>query len=128
MGPMAHANFDGLTLRLTLTAMERCAVGRGDLRLGRHHLVAVEHRADAWELMPPGAEVLGVGYPGMVALGAVHGRGTPTFCLVHGHDPGLAVSLQDHEFARIIFSVGRREAWPLFVQLRDATVSTTSPS
>jgi hypothetical protein len=124
---MVHANFDGLTLRLTLTAMEKCAVGRGDLRLAREQLVTVEHRPDAWDLLPPEVDVLGVGYPGMVALGTLHRPGARTFCLVHGRDPGLAVTLRDQPaIDRLVFSVPRRDAWPLFARLRELTTDAAA--
>jgi hypothetical protein len=118
---MAHVNFDGLHLRLTLTTMEKCAVGRGDVRIHRSRLVWVTHSRDIWDLVPAHFDLLGVGYPGMHLVGTAVTRRDREFCVIHGHGPGLAVTLREHEFARVLFSIPKAEAWPLFARLRDVT-------
>lgn len=118
---MAHANFDGLQLRLTLTAVEKCAVGRGDLRIPRSRLVWVTHSPDIWDQVPDRPDLLGVGYPGLVIVGTVWRGSEKDLCVVHGRGPGLVVTLRQHEFDRVLFSVPQPDAWPLFARLREVT-------
>jgi hypothetical protein len=118
---MAHVNVDGLHLRLTLTSVEKCAVGRGDLRIHRSRLVWVTHSPDIWDQIPARPDLLGVGYPGMALVGTVWRDREKDFCVVHDRGPGLVVTLRQHEFARVLFSVARADAWPLFARLREIT-------
>lgn len=119
---MAHVNFDGLNLRLTLTAMEKAATGRrADVVIPRSALASVSTATDIWTEMQHGITPLGVGHKGMVFIGTALTPSCRDFCILGKRGPGLLVQLQGWEFDRLLLSLPPTELWPLYARLRELT-------
>lgn len=118
---MAHVNFDGLNLRLTLDRMERTATQRKEFVVPRHNIAGVVHAPDIWELVQHRITVMGIGYPGLMLIGTAETRHARDFCILYRRGPGLAIALQGHRYQRVLLSMPNEEAWPLFVRLREIT-------
>lgn len=116
---MAHVNFDGLNLRVTLDPTQRRAVHKREFVVARAHLDWVVNAPDIWQLVRPRMAVLGLGYPGMVLWGTATNRDGQDFCLLDGPGPGLAIGLRDHPYERVLLSMPVAEAWPLYARLRE---------
>ncbi len=119
---MAHANFDGLNLRLTLDRMQRTAAGRKEFVVPRENLAWVAHSKDIWDrVQHHTSSVMGIRYPGLVLVGTVSSRASTDFCLLGKNGPGLAIGLRVHQYDRILLSLPDAQAWALFVRLREVT-------
>ncbi len=116
---MAHVNFDGLNLRVTLDRTQRRAVHRKEFVVPRAHLDWVVNAPDLWQLVRPRISVLGLGYPGTVLWGTAANRDGQDFCLIDGPGPGLVIGLRDDAYERVLLSMPVAEAWPLYARLRE---------
>jgi hypothetical protein len=123
---VAHVNFDGLNLRVTLTRPEKCAALRGDLVVPRADIVAVEYAPVIWERMQHRITPMGVGYQGMVMVGAAWTPAGHDFCVLGRGGPGLVVTLRDNLYDRLLLSLPEGNLWPLFHRLREVTGRSTS--
>ncbi len=118
---MAHVNFDGLNLRVTLDAPERRAVHREEFVVPRGNISSVDHARNIWDLVQHNISVMGLGYPGIILWGTAwtkHGR---DFCILQKPGPGLAIGLRDHAYNRVLVSLPDALAWPLYARLREIT-------
>ncbi|MGV1005959.1 MAG: hypothetical protein ACOYEV_14610 [Candidatus Nanopelagicales bacterium] len=119
---MAHVNFDGLTLRLTLTAMEKAAtLRRGDVVVPRAALAGVRAVADIWDEMQHGITPLGVGHKGMIFMGTALTPRRKDFAILGKPGPGLVIELREWEYDQILLSLPPKELWALFTRLREVT-------
>lgn len=119
---MAHVNFDGLNLRVTLAPPERRAVHHAEFVVPRACIAGVRYDADLWTQVRHDLTVLGIGYPRMLLWGTARNREGQDFCIVHRPGPGLVVRLQDHPYDRVLLSMPESQAWPLLVRLHEISV------
>lgn len=125
---MAHVNFDGLNLRITLAPPERRAVHIKEWTVGRAHIAGVERAPDIWTHVRHDIGVLGLGYKGMVLWGTAYNRYGQDFCILHGAGPGLVVRLRNHPFERVLLSLPDSEAWPLYARLHEIAAEDAATS
>lgn len=118
---MAHVNFDGLNLRITLDRMERNATHRREFVVPRASITGVEYVPDVWDRVRPRLTVLGIGYPGLALIGTAENRAGQDFCVLYRHGPGLVIGLRGLRHERVLLSMPPSEAWPLFVRLREVS-------
>jgi len=116
---MAHVNFDGLNLRMTLERMERNAVHRKEVVIARANIAGVEHARDVWDRVRPQLTVMGIGYPGLLLIGIAETRGVRDFCILYRSGPGLVIQLREHLYDRVLLTMPDDQAWPLFARLRE---------
>lgn len=116
---MAHVNFDGLNLRITLDRMERNATHRKEFVVPRANISGVEHAPDIWDRVRPRLSVMGIGYPGLALIGTAENREGRDFCVLYRHGPGLVISLRGMRHDRVLLTMAPAEAWPLFARLRE---------
>lgn len=116
---MAHVNFDGLNLRVTLAPPERRAVHLREFVVSRANLAAVRHVADIWAEVQHDLGLMGLGYPGILLWGTAWTRHRKDFCILHGPGPGLVIVLRDHDYDQVMLSMPDAAAWPLFARLRE---------
>ncbi len=116
---MAHVNFDGLNLRITLAKPERRAVHMAAFVVPRANLAGVEHVADVWQHVRRDIGVLGLGFPGICLWGTAYNRTGQDFCVLDRSKPGLIIALRDHTHQRVLLSLPQDLAWPLFARLRE---------
>lgn len=117
---MAHVNFDGLNLRITLAAPERRAVHVREFVVPRSGIASVEHAPDIWvHVRQDIIGVLGLGFPRIILWGTAWNREGRDFCILQRPGPGLAIGLRDHPCDRVLLSLPSSEAWPLFARLRE---------
>ncbi len=118
---MAHVNFDGLNLRITLSPMERAATFRSEVVVPRAALADVRTAANIWDEMQHGIAPLGVGYKGMVFIGIALTPRRRDFCILGKPGPGIVIALRNGEFDQILLSLPPAQLWPLFARLREVT-------
>jgi hypothetical protein len=118
---MAHVNFDGLNLRITLAAPERRAVHVKEFVVPRAHIASVRHAPDIWVHVRQDIGVMGLGYPRMVLWGTAYNRTGKDFCVLHKEGPGLVIDLAGHPYDRVLLSMPDSQSWPLFARLREIT-------
>jgi hypothetical protein len=123
---VAEVNFDGLNLRVTLTRPERCAALRGDLVVPRAQIASVSYAPVIWDRMQHGITPMGVGYRGMVMVGAAWTPAGHDFCVLGRGGPGLEVRLRANKYDRLLLSLPDGQLWPLFHRLREVTGRSTS--
>jgi hypothetical protein len=116
---MAHVNFDGLNLRITLAPPERRAVHMREVVVPRAHLAWVRHAPDIWAEVQHDLGLMGLGYPGILLWGTAWTRHRRDFCILHGPGPGLVIGLQDDTYDQVLLSLRDAEAWPLVARLRE---------
>ncbi len=125
---MAHVNFDGLNLRVTLEAPERRAVHREAFVVPRANLASVDFAPDIWELVQHDISVMGLGYPRIILWGTAWTRFGRDFCILQKPGPGLAIGLKDHAYSRVLLSLPEPLAWPLFARLREVSQQKGGPA
>lgn len=125
---MAHVNFDGLNLRVTLSTAERRAVHRAEFVVPRATIESVRYDRDIWSQVRHDLTVLGLGYPRMVLWGTASNKSGQDFCILHRPGPGLVVRLRDHPYDRVLLSMSDAEAWPLFVRLAEIAAENAANS
>lgn len=118
---MAHVNFDGLNLRLTLTTMEKAATFRSEVVVPRQALAGVRTAANIWDQMQHGIAPLGVGHKGIVFIGTALTPRRKDFCILGKPGPGIVIELRNWEFDQILLSLPPDQLWPLFARLREVT-------
>lgn len=118
-GAMAHVNFDGLNLRITLAPPERRAVHMAEVVVPRANLHSVANATQIWDHVQHDISVMGLGYPRMLLWGTAWTRHGRDFCVLGGPGPGLVIGLTGHLYDRLLLSMPPAEAWPLFVRLRE---------
>lgn len=118
---MAHVNFDGLNLRITLAAPERRAVHMKEFVVPRANIASVRHAPDIWDHVQHRISVLGLGYPRIILWGTAWTRQARDFCILQKPGPGLVIGLRDHPYQRVLLSLPDSESWPLFARLREIT-------
>lgn len=116
---MAHVNFDGLNLRITLDRPERRAVHVREFVVPRGNLSAVDHVPDVWAHVRHDIGVLGLGFPRVLLWGTAYNGTGRDFCILDRSSPGLVITLRDHTHDRVLLTMGRDQAWPLFARLRE---------
>lgn len=116
---MAHVNFDGLNLRITLARPERRAVHVSEFVVPRTNLAAVESVPDVWRHVRHDIGVLGLGFPGILLWGTAYNGTGRDFCILDRSKPGLVITLRGHSHDRVLLSLGSDQAWPLFMRLRE---------
>lgn len=116
---MAHVNFDGLNLRITLDRPERRAVHVREFVVPRAHIASVRHAPDIWDHVRHDIGVMGLGFPRIILWGTAWNRTGKDFCILHKPGPGLAIGLSDHPYDRVLLSLSDAQAWPLFARLRE---------
>ena len=124
---VAHVNFDGLNLRVTLEAPERRAVHREEFVVPRANLASVDFAPDIWELVQHDISVMGLGYPRIILWGTAWTRYGRDFCILQKPGPGLAIGLRDHAYNRVLVSLPETLAWPLFARLGDRSAESWWP-
>jgi hypothetical protein len=118
---MAHVNFDGLNLRITLAPPERRAVHMREFVVPRAHLAWVRHAPDIWTEVQHDIGLMGLGFPRILLWGTAWTRHRKDFCVLHGPGPGLVIGLREHPYDQVLLSLADAEAWPLFARLREVT-------
>jgi hypothetical protein len=116
---MAHVNFDGLNLRITLERPERRAVHIAEFVVPRANLAAVEHVPDVWAHVRRDIGVLGIGFPRILLWGTAYNGSGRDFCMLDRSTAGLIITLRDHTHDRVMLSLGPDQAWPLYARLRE---------
>jgi hypothetical protein len=116
---MAHVNFDGLNLRITLAPPERRAVHLREFVVPRGNLASVRHAPDIWVEVQRDLGLMGLGYPGILLWGTAWTRHRRDFCILHGPGPGLVIGLREHDYDVVLLSMADAEAWPLYARLRE---------
>ena len=116
---MAHVNFDGLNLRVTLAPPERRAVHQAEFVVPRHNLASVAYEADVWDGVQHNISLMGLGYPRMILWGTAWTRHGRDFCILQQPGPGLLIGLRGHPYDRALLSLPANEAWPLYARLRE---------
>jgi hypothetical protein len=125
---MAHVNFDGLNLRITLDKPERRAVHIAEFVVPRANLAGVDHVPDVWEHVRHDIGVLGLGFPGICLWGTAYNRTGQDFCVLDRSRPGLIITLRNHTHQRVLLSLPPDLAWPLYARLREVvTEDATGP-
>ena len=119
LADMAHVNFDGLNLRITLDRPERRAVHIAEFVVPRAHLAGVQHVPDVWAHVRPDIGVLGLGFPRILLWGTAYNRTGRDFAILDRSLPGLVITLRGHTHDRVLLSMGPDLAWPLFARLRE---------
>jgi hypothetical protein len=122
---MAHVNFDGLNLRITLAAPERRAVHLKEFVVPRANIATVQHAPDIWVHVRRDIGVMGLGYPRIILWGTAYNRTGKDFCVLHRDGSGLVIGLADHPYERVLLSMPDSEAWPLFARLREVAGQPT---
>jgi hypothetical protein len=123
---MAHVNFDGLNLRITLDAPERRAVHVREFVVPRANLASVEHAPDVWDHVQHDIGLMGLGFPRIILWGTAYTRHMKDFCILHRPGPGLVIGLRDHAYARVLLSMPDAQSWPLFLRLREVIAADRS--
>ena len=116
---MAHVNFDGLNLRITLAVPERRAVHIKEFVVPRENLASVRNSADIWEHVQHDISLMGLGFPRIILWGTAWTRHRKDFCILHKPGPGLAIGLRDHPYDLVLLSMPTAQSWPLFMRLRE---------
>ena len=124
---MAHVNFDGLNLRITLAPPERRAVHVKEFVVPRANLESVAHAPDIWVHVRHDIGVMGLGFPRIILWGTAWNREGRDFCILHKPGPGLLIGLRGHTHDRVLLSLPDAEGWPLFARLREVTAGSPSP-
>ena len=96
-------------LRVRMSRIERLGAFHDDVVATTANLVDAASVDDVWSFLR-GARAPGTGIPGVIMLGTTRQDGVKDFCAVYRHGPGLVVELRDHEFARLLVSLGAPEA------------------
>ena len=116
---MAHVNFDGLNLRVTLAPPERRAVHEAEFVVPRRNLVEVRYEPDVWVAVQHNISLMGLGYPRMILWGTAWTRHGRDFCILQKPGPGLVVGLRGLPYDRVLLSLPDDQAWPLYARLRE---------
>ena len=98
---MGHFHVEGSDLVLQLSALEKLAGFRGDIRVPVSTVRQVRWVADPWHELR-GIRAPGTGWPGVIAVGTRRGSGIKDFAVVHGKGPGIVVELEGAEFNRLV--------------------------
>jgi hypothetical protein len=116
---MAHVNFDGLNLRITLDRPERRAVHVKEFVVPRANLGSVRHDPDVWAHVRRDIGVMGLGFPRIILWGTAWNGQGKDFCILHKPGPGLVISLRDHPYDRVLLTLPDAQSWPLYARLRE---------
>lgn len=119
MVDMAHVNFDGLNLWITLTKQERRAIHMSEFVVPRANLADVEYVADMWSHVRKDFGVRGIGYRRVLLWGSAYDDFGQDFCILDNSDRGLIITLSRDSHARVMLSLPPTEAWPLYARLRE---------
>lgn len=106
---------------VALTAAERLAAWRREIRVPLASVRAVCAEADPWSALR-GIRAPGTGIPGVVAYGVRRMTGgAPDFAAVHGRGPAVRVELEpDAPYARLVVTVADVESTVAAVRRRCA--------
>jgi hypothetical protein len=126
---MAHINFDGLNLRITLEPPERRAVHIRQFVVPRGCIAWVREAPDIWDHVQHDLSLMGLGFPRILLWGTAWTRHCRDFAILHRPGPGLVIGLRGHAYDRVLLSMPVRDSWPLFMRLREviAQRDTASP-
>lgn len=116
---MAHVNFDGLNLWITLTKQERRAVHMPEFVVARVNLADVAYVTDMWSHVRRDFGVRGIGYRRVLLWGSAYDDFGRDFCILDDSERGLIITLRKHSHARVMLSLAPSEAWPLYARLRE---------
>jgi hypothetical protein len=116
---MAHVNFDGLNLRITLDRPERRAVHLAEFVVPRGNIASVQHAPDIWVHVRRDIGVMGLGFPRMLLWGTAWKGQIKDFCVLNKPGPGLVIGLRDHPYERVLLSLPDAQSWPLYARLRE---------
>ena len=116
---MAHVNFDGLNLRITLDRPERRAVHIQEFVVPRAHIASVQHAPDIWVHVQHDIGLMGLGFPRIILWGTAYTRHRRDFCILHKPGPGLLIGLRDHSHDCVLLSLPDSQSWPLYARLRE---------
>jgi hypothetical protein len=94
---------EGADLVLQLSALEKLAGFRGDIRVPVSTVRQVRWVADPWPELR-GIRAPGTGWPGVIAVGTRRGTGIKDFSVVHGRGPAIVVELEGAEFDRLVMT------------------------
>jgi hypothetical protein len=122
---MAHVNFDGLNLWITLNRPERRAIHMPEVVVPRANFAAVAYVEDVWSHVRPGFGIRGIGYPRILLWGTAYDDEGRDFCILDQTKPGLILWLTDYPYARVMLSLPASEAWPLYARLREVIAEDT---
>jgi hypothetical protein len=106
---VAKVEIDQRGLRVRLGRWERLGAMHDDIEVADASLAGAQAVSDVWDNLE-GVRAPGTGWPGLIMLGTTRHDGLKDFCVVYRHGPGLVVELRDHEFARILVTLGVDEA------------------
>jgi hypothetical protein len=123
---VAQVNFDGLNLRVSLTRSEKCAALRGDLVVPKEQIASVEYAPVIWDRMQHGITPMGVGYRGVVMVGAAWTPDGHDFAILGRGGAGLVVGLRGNRYDRLLLGLPDEQLWALFHRLREVTGRSTS--
>ena len=116
---MAHVNFDGLNLWITLTKQERRAIHMPEFVVGRANIADVEYVTDMWSHVRRDFGVRGIGYRRVLLWGSAYDDFGRDFCILDESERGLIIYLRKHIHTRVMLSLPPTEAWPIFARLRE---------
>ena len=108
---MATLTTDAGALVVQLSALEKLAAFRGDVRVALSAVTDVEVEPDPWSALR-GIRAPGTGWPGVIAYGVRHYRGGTDFVAILSHRPAVRVELDETSpFARLLISIEDPQAW-----------------
>lgn len=107
---------DGDELIVRLSALEKLAALRDDVRVPLSSVIDVAVEPDPWRALR-GIRAPGTGWPGVIAYGVRRYRGGKDFTAVLARRPAIRIEL-DHSapFARLLITVDDPEGWERMVR------------
>jgi hypothetical protein len=113
---MATLETDGDALVVRLSAFERLAALRGDVRVPLSAITSVEIEPDPWSALR-GIRAPGTGWPGVIAYGVWRFSGGRDFVLVRSRRPAVRIDLDGAStFARLLITIDDPEGWVDMIQ------------
>lgn len=106
---MAQLRRVGQDLEVRLTAGEKVAALRGDLRVPLSAMVAVDVVADPLAAVS-GLRAPGLGIPGLTKIGTWRQRGRRTFAVARAHTPAVRIELSGQRDDVLVVSVPDADA------------------
>jgi hypothetical protein len=123
---MATLETAGDSLVVRLSAFERFAALRGDVRVPLSAVTDVAVEPDPWSALR-GIRAPGTGWPGVIAYGTWRFSGGRDFVLVRSKRPAVRIDLDESSpFARLLITIEDPEAWVDMIQ--HAVAKANSPA
>ncbi|RMI30658.1 PH domain-containing protein [Nocardia stercoris] len=97
---MASVNIDGSDVVVRLSTLEKLGAFHGDVRIPLLAITGVRVTENPWSELR-GMRFPGTGFPGVIALCTLRGRGIHDFAAVYGKRPGVVIDAQGADFERV---------------------------